>query len=204
MTKIERIANAISYAFYPLLIPTYGLLAALNLSTYAALPWLMKLRVITVFFVFTALLPFLLIVSMKSLGFIKSINIPDKSARTIPFIATVCLFIVGTFYLYIAQASWWLLAFMVGGILALAIVAAINVRWKISAHSAGMGALLALMVGLYMRSGNPTEVFPWLIATLIATGIVMTSRLILQCHTQGQVWAGCACGFICVIVMSII
>ncbi len=44
----------------------------------------------------------------------------------------------------------------------------------------------------------------WLSAVIILAGAVMTARVYLGRHTLWQVLAGCANGFICVYLMSMI
>nr|WP_303274263.1 phosphatase PAP2 family protein [uncultured Duncaniella sp.] len=44
----------------------------------------------------------------------------------------------------------------------------------------------------------------WLSGVIIVAGLVMTARVYLSRHTLWQVLAGCANGFLCVYLMSMI
>ena len=70
----------------------------------------------------------------------------------------------------------------------------INFWYKISIHSAGAGALLALVVVLSIKMQTPLTGF--IIATFLSSGLIMTARLWLDSHTPGEVWSGFLLGTI--------
>ena len=176
-------AKIISGIFNPLLTPTYGIAAALSWSVLQFVSLKIRINVTMIVFLLTALIPFMLIYGLS---------------------ATLLLYIATAIYLFVARAPHWLCGFMVGGSCALAIVLVINRWWKISAHGTATGGLTALAISLALRPDTP-QPMTWLItATLLVTGLTCTSRLILNCHTPGQVYAGVANGFINVFLWSMI
>jgi membrane-associated phospholipid phosphatase len=67
-------------------------------------------------------------------------------------------------------------------------VTIINFWWKISIHSAGMGALTVLVLVLSVKMQTPLTWF--MIVMILSTGLVMSSRLWLNSHSPGEVWSG--------------
>ena len=80
----------------------------------------------------------------------------------------------------------------------------VNRWWKISAHAAGMGGLVALMFRIIASHYALYNLNVWLSVMIIVAGMVMTSRVYLKRHTLWQVLAGFANGFICVYLLSMI
>jgi len=73
------------------------------------------------------------------------------------------------------------------------LVTLINLRWKISLHSAGAGALVGLVLTLSFKMLTPLDWY--LISTIIAAGLVLASRMKLNLHNPQQVWIGLLTGF---------
>jgi membrane-associated phospholipid phosphatase len=77
--------------------------------------------------------------------------------------------------------------------------AMINVWWKISTHTAGIGGVAgALFVFSEVFSFNPTW---WFCLVLIVAGVLGTSRMILRQHTLSQVIVGFLVGFVSPIIV---
>jgi membrane-associated phospholipid phosphatase len=94
--------------------------------------------------------------------------------------------------------------FFAGGALACLISTIVNFWWKISAHMAGIGGLLAL---LWQIDAMELEIIsrPWMVAyiliAIILSGLLGSARLLLKRHTLPQVIAGFLNGLICVSLM---
>ena len=67
-----------------------------------------------------------------------------------------------------------------------------------------MGGLVALMFRVIVSHYALYNMNLWISAVIIVTGMVMTARVYLGRHTLWQVLAGCANGFLCVYLMSMI
>lgn len=199
-----KASQIISAVFSPLMVPVYGLAIALHYSELQVIPLRYKITSLAVVFVLTGLLPFMLITGMKAVGMVSSVDLTDRRERTIPFSITLMLYAITAGYFFFARAPWWLTAFMLGGLLALAIAMIVNRRWKISAHATGAGALTAMTLLLALHSPAPAAMLPVITAVLLAAGLTGTARLILQRHTAGQVYAGFAVGFLAVGLLTII
>ena len=79
---------------------------------------------------------------------------------------------------------------MVGMTLTVVLTLLISLRWKISAHGAGVGGTLGLFALLHMGGAAPTHTWWWLLGAGTMAGAVLKARLTLQAHTPAQAWAG--------------
>lgn len=203
MKWIYNISRLLSALFSPLMIPTYGMLIALNFSELQVLPVRVKVVSVAVVFVLTGMTPFMIISGLSTLNLVKNISLTDRSDRTIPYIATFIMYVAAVVYIYLVRAPWWMASFMIGGGVALLIVAIVNRWWKISAHATGVGGLLALTTSLACRAPEYYSLLWLLTGVLLISGVVGVARLVRQCHTPMQVYAGYLVGFTSVILFSI-
>lgn len=200
----ERIANFFSSAFSPLIIPTYAVAIALNLSFIGSItPLYTRILVTLVILATTCMIPSIAIAILYKLGKISDPGVNERQDRIVPYIIAIMSYVAAAVYLSNINAPVWIPMFMVGGGIAVIATALINLKWKISAHGAGMGGLTALMFSMW---ANGYVVFDLIYLTslvILLTGIVGTSRLILNRHTLAQVLAGTLNGFFWVFIMTI-
>jgi membrane-associated phospholipid phosphatase len=84
--------------------------------------------------------------------------------------------------------------FLVATILVQIALLIVSLRWKISAHAAAIGGLIGGFLALSFRlNENPFLILSGLI---IIAGMVGTARLILEKHTNWQVYTGFLLGFL--------
>lgn len=201
---IEKTARIISGVFNPLLLPTYGIAAAMTWSVLQYIPLRTRIEAGSIIFILTAVIPFMLIYGLATTKIVKDVTLSDRTDRTIPYGATLLLYIVTAGYLFMARAPHWLAGFMVGASVALAITLIVNRWWKISAHAAGTGGLIAMACVIAILPTTPQPAMWLVITTIMITGLTCTSRLILRCHTPAQIYAGVANGMINVFIWSLI
>lgn len=179
---------------------TYGISMAFWLSYLCYSSDKAKAVVIAVTFVATCIIPVISIFLLSKTGVVKDPSLNERTDRNIPYILTALCYAGTAVYYRVVNAPAWLSLFAAGGALALVVLAIVNRRWKISGHATGMGALLSMLYFL-MCSGNSPVGMQWeFIAGVVLTGVVCTSRLVLQRHTLMQVGAGFANGFICTFI----
>ena len=94
------------------------------------------------------------------------------------------------------QFPTFIVAMGMGSALSIFIIIFINIKWKISAHLAGMGGLTGSIFAVCYRTAiNPV----WLFAVILAiSALVALSRIELKAHTPSQVLAGFVVGFVMV------
>jgi hypothetical protein len=84
--------------------------------------------------------------------------------------------------------------FILGNIFCIVFTLIINIKWKVSAHTIGIGGLIGTLLILISKFHLHLENF-LLIAILIA-GCIGYARLRLEAHTPLQIYIGLILGFI--------
>lgn len=199
---MKKISNVLSYIFSPLFIPTYGMILASYLSLLVLLPSSVLWTTITIIFIITCVIPATGILAMYRTGLVSDPALNDRTERTVPYVLVVLCYLGGCLFLYRASAPAWLYMFFAGGAVAGAISAIVNRWWKISAHAAGMGGLVAMMFSMASSQYALHSLDIWISVAIILTGMVMSARVYLDRHTLMQVMAGAANGFVCVWLLS--
>ncbi|MEO1516064.1 MAG: hypothetical protein AAFV95_13660 [Bacteroidota bacterium] len=209
---MRPLAFLFSVVFHPLIIPTYMLIILLLVNPYlfgVNELWDSRLLILIVF-VSTFFIPAFCVFMMKVLELIPDLQLEDRQDRIIPYIAT------GVFYLWL----FWNLynnndipvAFrncMLGATIALFMAFFINLFSKISVHAVGMGGLVGMIVittalfsyGSFTIPGSPfggleLSMGLLLIIALLTSGIVCTSRLILNAHNLQDLYGGFLVGMV--------
>lgn len=192
--KIIIAARVISMVFTPFYLPLVGLLALFLFSYMNLLPWLYKGTVLLLVYLFTILLPTLLIRAYRNYQGWSRWQIGAKERRLVPYvIAILCYFCC--YYVM----SWLRIPDFMSNILMAALViqvicAIINVWWKISTHTAAIGGFEGALVAYsILFAFNPLW---WFCLILIIAGMVGSCRMILRQHTLSQVVTGFLVGVV--------
>ena len=191
MTKI--VAKIISMVFNPLLMPTYGLLVLLNSDTYfSMLPFHAKKVIFIIVFITTCLLPLAFLPLFLYQNLLKSFEMPSIKERIIPFTTVGILYFMGYLILSQMDVPSTIANVLLAGAITVLILLLITLRWKISAHMAGIGALTgAILIFSYNLEAN---LIIFLLASIFIAGLLGTSRLILKHHTPNQIYTGFGVG----------
>jgi len=191
LTLLARFTSAI---FHPLLIPTLGFLLLFNSDFYfSILPWNVKKYMILVVFLSTCVLPAMSVLIL-SLNPKFNLNMEKNTDRVLSLIITSVSYYLG--YLLLKRLPVFPVynVLLIGAVLVQIALIPISMRWKISAHAAAIGGLFGSIFGLAFRlQENPVLLLSLLI---LVAGLVASSRLILEKHTQSQVYAGFFTGFV--------
>lgn len=198
MNKIlSASARITSIVFHPLLIPTLGFLLLFNSGFYFTLiPWSLKRMVLMVVFLSTCLLPAL---GIGLLGINQKIDLKmDKNSdRILPLILSSIFYYAGYMVLQRLPIFPIYKFFLVASILVQIALLFISLKWKISTHSAAIGGLLGGFLAMsFLFQENPLLILTLLV---LISGMVGTSRLILEKHTNSQVYSGFLIGFLIMI-----
>lgn len=201
---MKKFSEIISAIFSPLLVPTYGMILAAFLTILRFLPVNLLWTAIGITFVITCLIPTSVIIALYRAGVIKDAGLNERTERYIPYGVVVLCYLGCGFFFYKANAPLWLPMFFVGAACATVVNTVVNHWWKISAHGAAMGGLVALLFRVVASHYALFNMNVWLSGVIIATGLVLTARVYLERHTLWQVLTGCANGFLCVYLFSMI
>jgi membrane-associated phospholipid phosphatase len=189
----QGIARGISVVFHPLVMPTLAFLLLMNSGFYfALLSFEAKKIILMIVFLSTFVLPAVTIALMGLNTRLKPDL--DKSAdRVVPMLSTAIFYYVGYYALGRLEIFPVYKVFLISSILIIVVLMMISVRWKISAHMAGIGGLVGIFIPLSLRLGLNSS---FLLAILIGiAGLIGSSRLILGKHTPLQIYAGFMAGF---------
>lgn len=198
----DIVSRVLSIVFYPLFIPTYGMI--LFCCAYSVhvmpLPLVWSLTAIITTFFLTCLQPILAIGMLIRRKKVADIQIADAKERTMPYIYTLAGFAFWAYLvIYILKAPVCLHYIALGSTVAIGLIAFINRYWKISAHLTAMGGLFGGIMSYCLAiSATPTwgTFCGWLALSLL----VMYARLRLDAHTPAQVCAGWLLGIICTFI----
>lgn len=198
MTRERRIiltARIMSLVFTPFYLPMVGLMALFLFSYLSLMPWAYQVQVLALVYVFTILLPTVLIHLYRRYQGWTLIELGLKERRIVPYVISIlCYF----FCIYLMDLLH--IPHFMGTILSVAlfiqiVCALINVWWKISTHTAAIGGVAgSLFVFGELFGFNPVW---WLCLVLVLAGILGSSRMILRQHTLAQVVAGFSVGVVC-------
>lgn len=204
VSLLEQLAKILSTIFTPLLAPTYGLILSLNYTLIAPLSDVSTRVWVTLsILAITCMLPVSAIALLFKLGKISDPGVNEQKDRLIPYGITVLCYLIGAIYLTNVNSPQWIPMFMVGGGIAAIVSALVNLRWKISAHGAGMGGLVALVFTIWLNGYGLFDYMAVATIAILTAGLVGASRLILKCHTLPQVLVGTLNGFFWVFLMTI-
>lgn len=192
---MEKSPKVISIMFHPLLMPVYGLLAIFFAPT---LFWYLPLRVKEIlFFIFlinNVLIPLSLMPFLRYRNLISTWIIEDRRERILPILIVTVLYSVTSYIMFKLQIPVFIKAYSYSLAILAMVLLIINLKWKISLHSAGAGAMTAVMFILSVKMG---VALPLQIAvTIILSGVVMSVRLLNNTHEPKQVYGGFITGFL--------
>jgi membrane-associated phospholipid phosphatase len=185
----KRIANIISYIFHPLFIPVLGLLVISNSGTYAAdLDHRFTNFIYFSVVVLTLVFPLVIILFIYFGKLTNKIQLSDQRERLIPFLITFVFYFIAYLLIRKLPISQVYQRFLFGACLTVLFFAMISFFWKISAHLAGWGGLVGLILSLSVRF--ETDLMIFLIFSILITGLVGFARLRLGAHNQFQIYSG--------------
>jgi len=212
---MKAVANTFSYVFHPLLILTYMVLVLLWANPFsfgfrhvAEADTLLLIVIMT-----TITLPGIAVVMMKMLGWIQTFRMETRHERIGPYIVSGILYL--TLYLHVSKTDFpvSIRVATLGVLIALWICFFLNNFFKVSAHAAGMGGLVAIVALTKLKFGyDEAQIgFPGgvnlvvpidylLYGVIILAGVVCTSRLFLKEHDSREVYTGFIIGLLGIII----
>ncbi|WP_439482649.1 PA-phosphatase [Cyclobacterium plantarum] len=192
----RKLAIGISVVFQPLLIPSLMVVTLFYIVPEATVvPHAAKWSILLLICFATFLVPLLGLLGMRFSDTIQSFHLSDQKERLVPFglVAIFYCMTAGFFYwkLNIDELLITTLSMVTFCLVALTLV---TVFWKISAHQTAMGGWVALVAVLSMKFYS-APMFYYLLMIISISGLVGTSRLYLNAHKPGEVYAGFGLGF---------
>lgn len=198
-TVLRVIAKIFSYVFHPLFIPTYifiWLTIKFPFAFAGITPTALFLRKITVFWM-TAFFPAFGVFLCWRLQFIENVFLRSQKERIIPYVITM-FFYWWMWYLALRKFDDQpevLKFFYLGIALSTVFGLILNNFFKISMHAMGVGGALmfAILTCFYYHQYLGADIS----LAILVTGIVCTSRLLLNEHKNGDLYTGLIVGVLC-------
>ncbi|MCE2996292.1 MAG: hypothetical protein ACK5RG_20160 [Cyclobacteriaceae bacterium] len=193
---MKSASKIIAIIFHPLLLPTYMVLV---LQKY--LPAMLMIRaefsltIISLIFVFTFVMPVINLLMMKYFGNVNSITLEERQQRVLPFTFIALLYILVTFLFYYKLPFSQNFNKLMVIITAMVVVSwAVTFFFKISVHSLAICGGLGILLPLNMATEQQDLLWPTVVL-IIVSGLVMSSRLLLNAHSPREVMYGALTGF---------
>lgn len=187
-TQLIFAARVLSMVFTPFYLPLVGMIALFTFSYMSLAPWQFILRILAITYIFTVLMPTLLIHLYRRSNGWTLIELGRKEKRMVPYAISIMSYTACYTLMEIGHIPHFISLIL---LIALAIqitCAVINVWWKISTHTAAIGGVTGALQAYALLIGfNPTW---WLCLVITIAGMVGTSRMLLRQHTLWQVSAG--------------
>ena len=188
-------ARVVSIVFTPFYLPLVGLMVLFYMSYLRLMPWEYKLQVLSLVFLFTVLMPSLLIRIYRHYHGWTLLELGVKERRMLPYVISIVCYFTCVYIMDQLHIPHFMGSIVTAALLVQVLCALINVQWKISTHSAAIGGVAgAIVVFAFIFNFNPMW---WFCLVLLLAGILGTSRMILRQHTLPQVVVGFFVGFFC-------
>lgn len=189
---MKKILPLFSYILHPIFISMYATLFYLyckeDIFTNRE-----KYYVLFQILIITVLVPILFFMLLRSTGHVKSVMVPETSQRQIPLLLQCFLYIL-LVKRSIVIARYPELHFFFLGALFSTIIALILSFFKIKAslHMMAISGLALFVIGLniHLKMQNPY----WTALLVLLTGIVASSRLEMEAHTNKELIIGLMTG----------
>lgn len=192
---ITGISHFLSWILVPMFMPVYGIIFCFTLTILAFTGFGTRLAFTVITATFNVVVPAIIIILLKKLGFIQDVGLNNRQERFIPYIVSIVCLIGTAIFMHFKGAPWFLVLFFLGGAAAGIVEAVINRWWKISVHAAGIAGVVALLLHLLHLQYTFPHTLTWFMITVGAAGLLGAARIWLGRHTLWQVMAGYAVGF---------
>lgn len=191
--NLTLLARAVSWVLHPFLQPLYLVALLLTCTVFAGYSVRMRLYLTDVVVLYTMIIPALALGVLRWSGRLSDFRLDKRSERIVPLlVGAVCYFLCALTLGKIESAAF-LRKLMLAAACCELMCLFVSLRWKISLHLTGMGALTAMLVVMnFIGVGN---LFGPMCAVVAASGLLAASRLYLGCHNGMQVFAGYCGGF---------
>ena len=193
--SLIRTARVISAIFTPFSIPFLAFLILFLFSYLRIMPIQYKLIVLGVGYCFTILMPTLTIFLFRKINGFSPEDLGERKRRFMPFLLTITSYVFCLVMMHRLNIPWYMTGIILAALIMMVICIVVNLKWKLSEHMAGVGAIVGGLVSFSALFGyNPVW---WLCLFILIAGVLGTARIILQHHTLGEVLVGFAVGLIC-------
>ena len=197
-TNIIKMSRMLSDIFRPTYFPMVGFAILLMFTYLSLLSWQWKVCMLLLVYTLTIVLPSVGIYVYRTVHKLTQHDLQFRHNRIVPY----CLHLI-SYWVLLSILDVLRAPSFIGGIVVISLLVQlsctiITLWWKISMHSAGVGAIIgALIAYSAIFQFNPVW---WLCLAILVSGLVNSSRMYLRQHTLWQVLGGTLVGFVCGLV----
>lgn len=189
---MKKLASVISVIFHPTLLPIWLICIVLFCGKHDLLLdkryFHRKILLLTLFFVFTFFLPILNIFVLFKLKYISTFQMDGRKERTMPYTIGL-VYYAGLFYLLNgSDIQLYFKALVVACFFLILFTLIINLKWKISAHAIGSGGFVGAL--LFYSLFYHQDIIVWIAIAFLIGGLSCSARLLLQKHSNAQIYSG--------------
>lgn len=193
------IARFISTIFTPFTIPTLAFFVLFLFSYLRIMPIQYKLIVIGIVFSFTILMPVLTIFLFRKIHGLASHELADRKKRYMPYLLTIISYAFCLLMMHRLNIPWYMSGIILASLLMMIVFVLVNLKWKLSEHMGGAGAVIGGLVSFSALFGyNPVW---WLCFFILVAGVLGSARIILGHHKLGEVVVGFVIGLVCALLV---
>lgn len=187
----SRVISSIISPFY---LPVFGMIVLFMFTYLGMLDTWIKLRVLFIVYLFTVALPTYLIRLYQYYHGWTPIQIGSKERRMVPYVIAIVCYFICYYILNLLHMPHFIGTVIVAALVLQVACALVNLRWKVSTHSAAIGGVIGALIAFsFLFTFNPTW---WLFFLFFMAGLVGTSRMILRQHTLIEVSMGFLIGIV--------
>ena len=188
-------AQIISLVFSPFYMPLLAFVALLLFSYMSMTPLAYKIYVLALVYIFTILIPRLLILLYRKLNGWERIHLSFRINRYVPYVLSILSYATLLYLFYNLHMPHFIVG-IIAGALAIQIVCALTNNFiKVSTHAAAAGGVCGALVAFsVIFNFNPLV---WLSLAILMCGVICSARLILRVHTLPEVGWGVLIGVLC-------
>lgn len=187
---IGGLAKLFSVLFHPIFIPLIGIAFIFHSNTYLnyTIHPELKNAIYLLIILNTILMPVVISSFLLWKRMITSIKMENQKERTLPYIGTIIFYLLTLYLLKDVYVPALVFLFMIGAAASVLTALIINFFWKLSAHMIGMGGLCGTLICISHKL--QTDMLLFILLTIIVSGFVGASRILLKAHNPKQVYAG--------------
>lgn len=188
-------ARFISMLFTPFYFPVLAFAALFTFSYLNLLPLSYRLSMLGIVYLFTVFMPQFAIFLYRRINGWTRRQLGARNKRIVPYLLSIASYGSCLYLMHSLHMPRFMMGIVVCALSIQIICALLNSRIKVSTHSAAAGGVIgALLAFSYIFSFDATG---WLCFTIILSGAVGSSRIILREHNLWQISVSVTLGFLC-------
>lgn len=191
---IINIAQLISLLFTPFYLPTVAFVVLLMFSYLHALPLSYKLAIICVVYLFTVIIPRIMIYAYRKFNGWTRHQLSMRERRYIPYVISIICYSTLLCLMEQLHLPHFTLSIVAASLFIQIICAVVNNWVKVSVHAAASGGVIGMLFAFSMIFHFDATY--WIALCIMLCGCVCSARMLLRQHTYHELLFGVIIGLI--------